>query len=84
MAGRPAGPGPAVTGPGHYREAEYWLSLAEGDAMPAAIGKAQVHATLALAAATIDALSLTPADAYQWRKATDPEYAAECAREVTP
>jgi len=40
-----------MTGPEHYREAERLLSGIVGDASPTVLGKAQVHATLALAAA---------------------------------
>jgi hypothetical protein len=47
-----------MTGPEHYRKAELWLALAdrddeESEYVMAARAAAQVHATLALAAATV-------------------------------
>lgn len=69
-----------MTGPEHYREAEKLLSLDEairegggdpGDVLHAA----QVHATLALAAATADQPAQAPADALMrraWRTVTGP------------
>jgi len=64
-----------VTGPEHYREAERLLDAsalrgsgsAEGGPNPVTtrlIAAAQVHATLALAAATIDAAELAPTSRY--------------------
>lgn len=49
------------------------------------IARAQVHATMALAAAVIatGARELTPADRHEWLTATDPEHAAGQAAEVT-
>ncbi|MFB8101313.1 hypothetical protein ACFC3O_00500 [Streptomyces sp. NPDC056007] len=41
-----------MTGPEHYREAERLLALADYHDDPARCAAAQVHATLALAAAT--------------------------------
>jgi len=49
------------------------------------LARAQVHATLALTAAVITGTAhrLQPADRHEWLKATDPDYAAEQAAEVT-
>lgn len=83
-----------MNGPQHWREADLILT---GDADPCSYGcphngcphemamltRAQVHATLALTAATMVRSGLTPADRHEWLKAIDPEYAAEQAAEVT-
>ena len=50
-----------MTGPEHYREAE---RLLKDPGSAGVIGAAQVHATLALAAATIDAARLAPTSRY--------------------
>jgi hypothetical protein len=72
-----------VTGPEHFGHAGTWLfkakhpdarSDAETAGSCAAI--AQVHATLALTAATIGRGSLTPADRHEWQTAIDPQHAA--------
>jgi hypothetical protein len=84
-----------VTGPWHYREATLLLMDDSGGCAYgcphsgcaheiASMARAQVHATLALVAAFVDGRSvLTPADRHEWLKATDPEYAAGQAAEVT-
>lgn len=80
-----------MNGPSHYREAERQIApetlircrpgSAEFDAH---IAVAQVHATLALTAATMARnMPLMPAGRHEWQKAIDPEYAAEQAAEVT-
>ncbi len=84
-----------MTGPEHWHEAD----LLTGDSDPCSYGcphtgcehematlaRAQVHATLALAAAVAagTAHRISPADRHEWLKATDPEYAAEQASGVT-
>ncbi len=81
-----------MTGPEHYAEAERLIAgtMKRADGLigtphPHVIALAQVHATLAHAAAAITAfMPLTPAGVHEWRKVTGPEYAAECAREATP
>jgi hypothetical protein len=75
-----------VNGPDHYRAAEGWLSEVRHDTRTPessqALAAAQVHATLALAAAvgTLDAHAAgvsgaatgrIPEDAAAWRQATD-------------
>ena len=59
---------PAVNGPQHYAEAERLLGQAAGDLMgtPRLMGVAQVHATLALAAATALAIDPTPEAVAEW------------------
>jgi hypothetical protein len=63
-----------MTGPEHYREAERLLAAQAKSGRagfpddPRALAKAQVHATLALAAAT--ALNREPGDILEWRDAT--------------
>jgi len=77
-----------MTGPEHYREAERCLQEAFACQHPEQDylsdwnqQRAQVHATLALVAATMTGVfALTPADGHEWRKALDPEYAAEVTR----
>jgi hypothetical protein len=83
-----------MTGPENDREADLILT---GNADPcsygcphngcqhemAMIARAQVHAALALTAATLIRSGLTPADRHEWMKAIDPEYAAEQDAEVT-
>jgi hypothetical protein len=74
-----------MTGPEHYKQAEQLLGdIARADgiiviANPHALAAAQVHATLALAAATIAVTWLNPADRHEWQKAIDPEYDAAVA-----
>lgn len=82
-----------MNGPEHWRNAS--LIITDLDACDygcphtgcvhemANFARAQVHATLSLAAAVIAAASLTPADLHEWMKAIDPEYAAEQDAEVT-
>ena len=83
-----------MTGSNNYREATVIVEDARCDyGCPhsgcqhemAYLARAQVHATLALTAVTLAACirSLTPADRHEWLKATDPDYAAELAAEVT-
>jgi hypothetical protein len=82
-----------VNGPGHWRQAERLISrpqMSDSENLivtpsPEVIALAQVHATLALTAATLirGSLSLTLADWHEWLTAIDPEYAAEQAAEVT-
>ena len=85
-----------MTGPGNWREASLILT---GNADPCSYGcphtgcphemamlaRAIGHGLLALAAAVIDTGNGTikPSDLHEWRKATDEDYAAECAAEVT-
>lgn len=81
-----------MTGPTNYREAEALLDNGCDYGCPHAgcqhemayLARAQVHATLALTAATITTGtgSISPADAHEWRMATDPDYAAEQAADV--
>ena len=66
-----------MTGPEHYREAEALLEEAADPAdhgvsvLHAHIARAQVHATLALAAAMVDGLAvLRPEDRDEWDRAT--------------
>lgn len=69
-----------MTGPEHYREAEALLTSASrnflrGDDTSSALAAAQVHATLALAAATADQPALEPTDSLMrraWRAVTGP------------
>jgi hypothetical protein len=80
-----------VNGPAHWREADLILT---GDPCEYGcphsgcshelrmIARAQVHATLALTAATIGRGSLTLADRHEWQMAIDPDYAAEQTAEV--
>ena len=84
-----------MTGPEHYHEAEVIATLGERcdygcphsgcQHEMAQLARAQVHATLAHAAAVIDTGNGTikPSDLHEWRKAIDEDYAAECAAEVT-
>lgn len=81
-----------MTGPDNYREATVIVEDARCDyGCPHAgcphemayLARAQVHATLALTAATLVRSGLTPADRHEWMKAIDPDYAAEQAAEVT-
>lgn len=56
-----------MNGPQHYAEAEYQLAKLDEKSMhfeeiQARMARAQVHATLALVAATVDANSLVPGD----------------------
>jgi hypothetical protein len=71
-----------VNGPEHYAEAEYlagpygeWYRT-NHDQLPALLARAQVHATLALAAATALAakagISATPGEMRQWDQVTAP------------
>jgi hypothetical protein len=81
-----------MTGPENYSEAvkilndggcDYGCPHAGCAHEMAYLARAQVHATLALTAATMTRVTpLTPADRHEWMKAIDPEYAAECAAEV--
>lgn len=75
-----------MTGPEHWRKAEFLLETTGEDDHYRAyrLRAAQIHATLALAAATMARnMALTPADRHEWQKAIDPEYAAEQAAEAT-
>lgn len=70
-----------MNGPAHYRKAEQVLAQVEDRDVSAAMvaaftAVAQVHATLALTAATLGRGSLTLADRHEWQLAIDPEYAA--------
>jgi hypothetical protein len=80
-----------VNGPQHFANAESDLEHAahasdkgRTDDVTYWLGCAQVHATLALTAATIGrgSLSMTLAGRHEWQKAIDPEYAAEQTAEV--
>ena len=58
-----------MTGPEHYREAERLLDLSTAD-NPVTAAEAQVHATLALAAATaISSTCMPGADWDAWQQA---------------
>jgi len=63
-----------MTGPEHYRQAERLLAAAIHretiDQTSVRIAEAQVHATLALAAATANGRSASTEDARAWREAT--------------
>ncbi|GAB3223511.1 hypothetical protein GCM10027586_12880 [Kineococcus gypseus] len=63
-----------MTGPEHYRKAEDLLDKAKQSSDPTLIGAllqtAQVHATLALAAATIQSGSPLYSSAQAWHEAT--------------
>lgn len=64
-----------MTGPGHYREAERLLDLTRTNDRtpedPLLYAEAQVHATLALAAAMVDGPSvMRPEDRDDWDRAT--------------
>jgi hypothetical protein len=81
-----------MNGPANYREAALLLENSCDYGCPHAgcqhemayLARAQVHATLALAATQVDgAAVMRPADRHEWLKATDEDYAAECAAEVT-
>jgi hypothetical protein len=80
-----------MTGPQHWAKAEEHLAAAAAietdgyeDSMSAWHQRqAQAHATLALAATQVDGAVMSPADRHEWLKATDPDYAAEQAAEVT-
>lgn len=70
-----------MTGPEHYAEAERLLRMVDipvtkirSEAAAGALSAAQVHATLALAAATvaIDGNEMPHADWNDWRVATHP------------
>jgi hypothetical protein len=74
-----------VTGPEHFREATVIIEDARCDyGCPHAgcahemayLARAQVHATLALAAAVIAGATLQAADRHEWLKATGPGYDA--------
>jgi hypothetical protein len=80
-----------MDGPQNYREAALLLENGCDYGCPHAgcahemayLARAQVHATLAQTAAVIAAAIISPAHRHEWMKAIDPEYAAECAAEVT-
>lgn len=81
-----------MNGPGNFREAalilvsdpcSYSCPHAGCAHEMAMIARAQVHATLALTAATLGRGSLTLADRHEWQMAIDPQYAAEQAAEHT-
>jgi len=83
-----------MTGPNNFREAvlitedsrcDYGCPHTGCPHEMAYLARAQVHAVLALTAATVAtyAAAMTPADRHEWRKAIDPDYAAEQAAEVT-
>ena len=83
-----------MTGPNNYREAvlitedsrcDYGCPHTGCPHEMAYLARAQVHATLALTAATIDiaAAGMHPADLHEWMKEIDPDYADEQAAEVT-
>ena len=81
-----------MNGPQHWREADLILTSdpcsygCPHSGCPhemAMIGRAIAHAIQALTVATLSRGSLTPADRHEWLTATDPEYAAEQAAEVT-
>lgn len=66
-----------MNGPQHYREAERDIDRANNESIADGfaqflIARAQVHATLALAAATMDAVVIEgeQANAEQWRELT--------------
>ena len=77
-----------MTGPEHYREAALILENSCDYGCPHAgcahemayLARAQVHATLALAAAAVTGATMNHADRHEWQKATDPEYAMEVTR----
>lgn len=62
-----------MTGPEHYFEAEDWMRVAavrtDDSAVAIAFQAAQVHATLALVAATIDTAEGTP-NFEAWQRVT--------------
>ena len=82
-----------MTGPDSYREATLLLENSCDYGCPHAgcqhemanLTRAIAHAIQANTAATIDiaGAGMKPADLHEWRKATDEDYAAECAAEVT-
>jgi|HubBroStandDraft_6_1064221.scaffolds.fasta_scaffold00062_121 hypothetical protein len=81
-----------MNGPSNYREAttiiedarcDYGCPFAGCQHEMAYLARAVVHGLLALTAAVVLRTGLTPADRHEWQKAIDPEYAAECAAEVT-
>lgn len=62
-----------MTGPEHFAEAERLLTVCAGDQRgspldDACTAAAQAHATLALAAATYDAMDATDAHRAAWRE----------------
>jgi hypothetical protein len=70
-----------MTGPGHYKEAERLMSLEphqrtengepDNPAILALMAEAQVHATLALAAAVVDGPAvMRPEDRDEWDRVT--------------
>lgn len=74
-----------MTGPEHYQEAERRLAALadpECDYDPAAISLAQVHATLALAAATaLNASRMPSLDLWMWAvQAGQPDTAADARK----
>lgn len=79
-----------MTGPEHYREAEHLLAVASKDIWDAAhVQRAQVHATLALAAAT--AMShwndpsyppMPQADRLAWEKVASERPAEQARKEA--
>jgi hypothetical protein len=82
-----------VNGPQHWREADLILTSDPCEyGCPHSgcahelrmIGRAQVHATMALGAAVITSMlrTLQPAGRHEWLTAIDPEYAAE--QDATP
>jgi len=81
-----------VTGPNNYREAvlitedsrcDYGCPHTGCPHEMAYLARAQVHATLALTAATLVRSGLAPADRHEWMRAIDPDYAAGQDAEVT-
>ena len=63
-----------MTGPGHYEQAEKCLGWAEGeydrDKRASLQARAQVHATLALAEATVATGTMRPEEHDEWDRAT--------------
>jgi hypothetical protein len=81
-----------MNGPQNFREADLILTAdpcsygCPHTGCPhemAAIGRAIAHSLQANTAAVMTRSGLTPADRHEWLKATDPDYAAEQAAEVT-
>lgn len=83
--------GAVMTGPENYREATALLENSCDYGCPHAgcahemayLARAQVHATLALAAAVVTAADMKPAHRHEWQKAVDPDYDTEQAPGVT-
>jgi hypothetical protein len=79
-----------MTGPEHWREAEHLVTALPSCACQHSgcwheqmqIARAQVHATLALAATQVDGAVMRPADRHEWLKAINPDYCAEQAAEA--